>query len=64
MLFFHGLLYQVLWLTDSGSMWVKEMFRFEFAHYTSNLAGAISWLAAIVMGVLLLPYVRRNFYWV
>lgn len=60
----HGVLYQALWFSDSGSTWVTEIFRFKLSHGASNLSGLISWIGGLAIAVTALPYIRRTWYWV
>ena len=63
-LLIHGALYHCLWASAGAQMYRDEAFRFDYAHYVSNGAGLVAWVAALAMTVMLLPCVRRAAYWV
>lgn len=60
----HGALMQVMWISSSWGLWLREMFRWQIAHSVCNLAGVIAWLALTGMAFALMPVVRRTYYWV
>jgi hypothetical protein len=60
----HGILYHVLWATESAKMYRDEAFRFSYAHYYSNGGGLVSWIGALLIAITAIPWFRRHMYWV
>ena len=63
-LFCHGVLYQVLLLSESSALWGRLARTFSYVQGVSILAGLLSWVAMILAAGLFLPAVQRSMSWV
>ena len=61
-IFMHGILYQVLLRSESASTWAKYYTRLHYMFGASSLSGRASWVSMIVMGLCVIPMVRRKYY--
>ena len=61
-IFTHGILYQVLLRSESHSTWAVFYTRMHYMHGASSLGGRMSWLSMIIMGLCVIPLVRRYYY--